>query len=431
MSRHNQTSHQHKHMGQSVSSRPSRELDHQQSAQLINRLPQFELSYETISHKKIPQNYTVCLAIPQSKKYYAYFSFQRGQDVCYLMELTREKKIGTITVAQTLFHPSLSLGTLLYGSLLPSTTANSNKYHFLVEDMFYYKGISLRNSTFSHKLGFIYEFMQKSIVQRFDSASTNSASIDSASTNSASIDSASIDNKYNIMFVLPVMWAINDDPDQDHDQDLHDYESIPYDYESIPPDMISKISYSTHHLQYRSLTTICPFLNVFSNKKPGLGKDTGLTLPIQIDTLPDNTFIEIDTTKKYIPDFNRPQYGQKTIFRVCADLQYDIYHLYAYGKGCEVLYYDYAYIPNYRVSAFMNGLFRNIKENRNLDFIEESDDEADFQDMRIDKYVDLAKILFIECVFHKKFKRWTPVRSVDVRDAKVVHISKLVRNYIY
>ena len=396
----------------------SNELDHQQSAQLINRLPQFELSYETISHKKIPQNYTVCLAIPQSKKYYAYFSFQRGQDVCYLMELTREKKIGTITVAQTLFHPSLSLGTLLYGSLLPSTTANSNKYHFLVEDMFYYKGISLRNSTFSHKLGFIYEFMQKSIVQRFASATIagDSATIDD--------DSATIESEYNIMFVLPVMWAVKFNEEPDPNPDL-------YDYESIPQDMISKISYSTHHLQYRSLTTICPFLNVFSNKKPGLGKDTGLTLPIQINSLPDNTLIEIDTTKKYIPDFNRPQYGQKTIFRVCADLQYDIYHLYAYGKGCEVIYYDYAYIPNYRVSAFMNGLFRNIKENRNLDFIEESDDEADFQDMRIDKYVNLVKILFIECVFHKKFKRWTPVRSVDVRDAKVVHISKLVRNYIY
>lgn len=411
------------HHHQPVSSRSVHELDHQQSDQLINRLPQFELSYETISHKKIPQNYTVCLAIPQSKKYYAYFSFQRGQDVCYLMELTREKKIGTITVAQTLFHPSLSLGTLLYGSLLPSTTANSNKYHFLVEDMFYYKGISLRNSTFSHKLGFIYEFMQKSIVQRFASETINSATI--------ADDTATINNEYNIVFVLPVMWAVkfNDDPDQD--SDLHDHESIPYDYESIPQDMISKISYSTHHLQYRSLTTICPFLNVFSNKKSGLGKDTGLTLPIQIDSMSDNILIDIDTTKKYIPDFNRPQYGQKTIFRVCADLQYDIYHLYAYGKGCEVIYYDYAYIPNYRVSAFMNGLFRNIKENRNLDFIEESDDEADFQDMRIDKYVNLTKILFIECVFHKKFKRWTPVRSVDVKDAKVVHISKLVRNYIY
>ena len=69
--------------------------------QLLSRLPQFELSYETISHKKVSPEYTVCLAIPQSKKFYAYFSFHLGQDVCYLMELTREKKIGNITIAQT------------------------------------------------------------------------------------------------------------------------------------------------------------------------------------------------------------------------------------------------------------------------------------------------------------------------------------------
>ena len=123
--------------------------------QLLSRLPNIELSYETISHKKVSSEYTVCLAIPQSKKFYAYFSFHLGQDVCYLMELTREKKIGNISIAQTLFHPSLSLGTLLYGSLIESSPS---KYHFLVEDMFYYKGISLRNTTFGHKLGFIYEF---------------------------------------------------------------------------------------------------------------------------------------------------------------------------------------------------------------------------------------------------------------------------------
>jgi hypothetical protein len=76
----------------------------------------------------------------------------------------------------------------------------------------------------------------------------------------------------------------------------------------------------------------------------------------------------------------------------------------------------------------MNGLFRNIKENRNLDYIEESDDDEDFQDMRVDKYVDLTKILYVECVFNKKFRRWTPMRLLDNQDsAKVVYIGKLAR----
>jgi hypothetical protein len=380
-------------------------LSANQTSLLLSRFPKFELSYETISHKKVSPEYNVCLAIPQSKKFYAYFSFQLDQDVCYIMELTREKKIGNITIAQTLFHPSLSLGTLLYGSLIET---GPSKHHFLVEDMFFYKGISLRNTTFGHKLGFIYEFMQKSIVQRFDEDAGDSI--------------------YNIVFSLPHMWGI--DPTIEDKQ------------------VLQHIDYPIHHLQYRSLNTICPFLNVFTNKLdiPSIIDSTKYTSstnePVDNNGLVNNnglvksTIIDqtleymVDTTKTYIPDFLKPQYSQNTVFSVCADLQNDIYHLYAYGKNCVPVYYDYAYIPNCFVSIFMNELFRNIKENANLDCIEESDDDDDFQDGRCDKYVDLTKKLFIECAFNKKFKRWIPLREVDAHDAKVVHITKLGGNQL-
>jgi hypothetical protein len=72
----------------------------------------------------------------------------------------------------------------------------------------------------------------------------------------------------------------------------------------------------------------------------------------------------------------------------------------------------------------MNSLFRNIRENKNLDYIEESDDEDDFQNMNEDKYVDMKKTVLIECIFDRKFKKWTPVQVVDKR-SKVVHISQL------
>ena len=41
----------------------------------------------------------------------------------------------------------------------------------------------------------------------------------------------------------------------------------------------------------------------------------------------------------------------------------------------------------------MNSLFRNIKENRNLDLLEESDDEEEFENTSLDKFVDLDKEL--------------------------------------
>ena len=91
-------------------------------------------------------------------------------------------------------------------------------------------------------------------------------------------------------------------------------------------------------------------------------------------------------------------------------MQSDIYHL---VHPSDWYMTDVAYIPNYKTSVMMNGLFRNIKENRNLDAMEDSDDEDDFYDIRYDKYVNLNKQLTMECMYHKKFRRWIPLRVIS------------------
>jgi hypothetical protein len=83
-----------------------------------------------------------------------------------------------------------------------------------------------------------------------------------------------------------------------------------------------------------------------------------------------------------------------------------------------------AYIPNYKTSVMMNSLFRKIRENRNLDYIEESDDEDDFENIAEDKYVNLYKNLLMECEFHPKFKKWIPLKTVHPK-SRIVHIMKL------
>ena len=72
----------------------------------------------------------------------------------------------------------------------------------------------------------------------------------------------------------------------------------------------------------------------------------------------------------------------------------------------------------------MNGLFRKIKENTNLDYIEESEDEEEFQDTSEDKFVDIQKVLLMECVFNIKFKKWVPIRVVN-ENTRVVNITSL------
>lgn len=99
---------------------------------------------------------------------------------------------------------------------------------------------------------------------------------------------------------------------------------------------------------------------------------------------------------------------KKAIFNITADIEPDIYNLFSEKDE----YVDVAFIPDYKTSVMMNKLFRNIKENDNLDALEESDDEEEFEDDRKDKYVYLDKTYKMNCEYNHKFKKWVPVSLV-------------------
>lgn len=111
------------------------------------------------------------------------------------------------------------------------------------------------------------------------------------------------------------------------------------------------------------------------------------------------------------------------IFKIMAGIEPDIYNLFICKNGNDE-YYDIAFIPDYKTSVMMNTLFRNIKENSNLDFIEESEDEADFEDVREDKYVYLDRTFKIICEYNYKFKRWVPI-SLARDDDDIISYNQL------
>jgi len=344
---------------------------------VLSRFPQFELSYETISHKKVSEPYDIALAIPMGKKYYVWWSYEGKRNVCYLMEITRDKRVGAIVELSIPVNQSMALGTVLYGTLVSAEPTGQPV--FVIEDIFYYKGISIKHHTFSEKLGAIDNMFSDKLVS----------------------------NTPTLAFALPLMWG---------DAILDDLQN---------KTRIDNCGYIVHHVQYRSLTQTVPYINISAKPKTALSEQ-----PASVQIL-EPIFYGI------IPQFlyGKPQYKYPTNFVVKADVQFDIYHLFASsgrssgGGGQDEsnkseVYCGLACIPNYEKSVFMNGLFRNIRENRNLDYIEESDDEEDFEDTRLDKYVDSEKTLVMECVFHKKFKKWVPVR-ISPPGGSVVHIGKL------
>jgi len=105
-------------------------------------------------------------------------------------------------------------------------------------------------------------------------------------------------------------------------------------------------------------------------------------------------------------DSKKMQYNEvRTQFRVNATMQNDIYEI-QYGNKKMT-----AHIPDYATSVMMNGLFRNIKENENLDALEESDDDEEFENSNSDKFVHLERSIKMMCVFNNKFKKWMPIKT--------------------
>jgi hypothetical protein len=99
----------------------------------------------------------------------------------------------------------------------------------------------------------------------------------------------------------------------------------------------------------------------------------------------------------------------EAIFNVKPLLGADIYELYTQD---QIKSYGIALVPSYKSSVMLNSLFRHIKENSNLDLLEESDDE-EYENTNISKFVDLDKTYKMRCVYIKKFRKWQPVEVVD------------------
>ena len=305
---------------------------------------------------KVSPDYNMCVAIPLGTKCYAWITYYGSSgDACIILEINKNKKICKATWVP-IRYSDFCCGTLLYGTF--------GRGAFIIEDICLYKGISTKTCLLSEKMGFI-----ESFIRNFVSDGS-------------------------IQFYLAVCWGV---------QKADSYDCL-YD---IPKKYVE--NYPIHHIQYRCLNKVAPYMNIFPVKKGFTSKKPDLANAIQ--EIPFRFF-----------NFAKPQYKNTAVFRVMADIQFDIYRLYAYGK--TPVFYNVAYIPNYRTSVFMNGIFRNIKENANLDAIEESDDEEDFENIDPEKYVDLTKTVLMECQFYQKFKKWVPLRVV-AGTQKVVHISLL------
>lgn len=385
------------------------EFDSYQTHQLLQRFPKIELSYETIPHKKVSIDYNICLAIPIGKKIFLWYTFYEDNHVCFQLDLNREKKpIKTTILSGGREIPlELAKGTLFYGTMIDSAhSGNGSKLRdhpmpptaapvFIIDDVLYYKGITTKGLQFKDRLSILYDYFTEYTTEHCN-------------------------DKYRI--ALPMLWKIQ--KTEEYECEYH----LGNQWSTIQP-----LPYVTHHIQYRCTRQSGPYYNVIPTRKSVVfplaspqdssGNAMGGAPSPAATAVKTNRFVPTAIPMRM--DITKSQYRFPTVFIVTADIQFDVYHLFAYGRNRTFVYYGIANIPDYQTSIYMNRLFRNIPEIADLDKIEESDDEDEFQNPKEDKWVDLNKHVYMECKFHWKFKKWVPVKTVSTYTHKVVHTSCL------
>ena len=340
-----------------------------QHSVILKRFPNFELSYETVSHKKVSTQDSVAIAIPYGRKYFIWHTYKPGtaEDACYLIGLDKDRQFASVEQRPSNYSRGC-LGTIVYGTLYESDTRKV----FLAEDIYYHCGVNLSNLCFGDRVGFLRDYIR---------------------------DCGMPDT-----VALPLMWHVDAGKEMGH---------------IIPAEL--KVGYQCHHIQYREIRRVAPYINVSIPKRGTIAP----VLPVSSAKVAQK--ITATSVMNPIPqfDFSKPAFRYPAIFNITADPQLDLYHLYAYGGEGVAVYCGLAGVQSLKTSVFMNGLFRRIRENSNLDLAEESEDESDFENTDANKYVNLDAIIPVECVFNHKYRKWIPTRLAR-KDERISHIEKLV-----
>ena len=318
---------------------------------VLQKFPKFELSYENITHKKV-HNANVILAIPEGKRFFTWFTSYNHENICFSLEIDDNNKIKNIKKLNTSFMDCL-LGTIFYGTMFKYNDISC----FSIEDIYYYKGQNYIYTPYSNKLQLLKAIFTNEISQSL------------------------LNNRFTV-FGMPLIYS-------DFNLLLTDIQNLPY-----------KISQLKFRFFEKNNSRKIMTMNYYNQTKNTEQIDKKI---VQRDR---------DTYQKDTYQNQRDKNKKTAIFKIMAGTEPDIYNLFITKNGNEE-YYDIAIIPDYKTSVMMNSLFRNIKENINLDAIEESDDETDFEDGREDKYTYLDRSFNIKCEFNYKFKRWIPISLAD------------------
>ena len=329
----------------------------------LNRLPSFELSYEPKLHKKVYA--PVYYIIPKGPKALVWYTYWQEQNVCLLIKINERGNYSDVQLFTSSFSDELALGTVIYGTYF----LHYNRHYFTSEQLYYYKGLPVGKKPYLHLFLELFKEHTEQVAYTADT----------------------------LIVGLPVMTETYEEA----------LEQMVQPYKTYG---IGAKGAATHATVPKALATV--------PKALATAPKVLATVPKALATVPKALTATHATTA-----FATAHAFAKAVFKVKADLAADNYHLYT----AENTLYETAMIPTYKCSVMMNSIFRKIKENANLDLLEESDDEDEFENTQVDKFVDLEKSVLMECVYSKRFKKWQPVKLAP--PSKIISLKELQHFY--
>ena len=367
---------------------------------IAESFPFVELSYDKdISYKKVfintnnnnNNNNNIYMIIPKGSKAFLWFTYWNNKPVCISLPLTSNNtqiNINKINIQSACFSSELSLQTIVYGTLFTTTnnTTNNNNNNnnkeniinnFSCENIFYYKGTAIsRKYGMTNKLLLLGNLFKNNEIKQ------------KSYTNPHFIIGLPIINNYSYNDVISILKA------------------LPYPVYGIK--LINSLK------DKENLPSV--YINYLNTNAPAFVP--AILVPAPLVPVPAPLAL---APAKHIHKKGNIIEG---LFKVKAGISEDNYELYCYdSSGSYNVPYDVALISTYKNSVLMNNIFRNIKENKNLDLLEESDNEEEFENINIDKFVDINKIITMRCVYNRRFKKWEPVEEIN---EKYVNKIKLI-----
>lgn len=335
----------------SVSRDQIKVLSEEEMNTMMEKFPSksIRISYGKKLHKKsdVPIQ-AIHVIVPKGMKMYAWFTSYRGKPVCALIETDRRGVPSKIKIRPAIFEPDLSYGTILYGTMVRST---AGKHHYLVcDNIFQYKGVDMAHTSYTKKIATIQKLLFEDVSSKVYS--------------------------HNFMsFATPCMFS--------------GFADAMYTMKNS-----SLMAYSPYCIQVWKTNNSQPFGMVhatsavdFDMQDTGVGGTTG-----RLGVNPILSKLAV----------NRAESITRANLLVTCEAEQDTYSYHDVRTNTR----KHLCVPTFKDSVALNAIFRNYKENVNLDTLEESDEEDEFEDISDTKYSNVGMEKNVTCEYNKNLSGW-------------------------